>query len=125
MHRFLTFKSLRYIYFAFRVGIPLLIWLITAAWDFVTTLFAAGWAILTSYRFLLFFAVVFVALYFIQRYWPEFVGGLEDYILPALDIIYNVVLRFLWNTLILTILNLLIYVWDACVQLIGFFMYVV
>ena len=112
-----------YIYFAFRVGIPLVLWLLGLVWDLITTIFAAFWSIITNYRFLIAFAIFFTALYFIHKYWPEFVYGLEKYIMPALDIMYNDVLRFLWNTLILTIANLLIYVWDACVQLIGFFIY--
>ena len=44
--------------------------------------------------------------------------------MPVLDILYNDVLRFLWNTLLLVILNLMIYVWNSLVQLIGFFMHV-
>jgi hypothetical protein len=113
-----------YIFFFFRVGIPLVLWLLGAVWDLISTVFSAVWTIITSYRFLLVFAIVFTALYFIHKYWPQFVWGLDKYIMPALDILYNDVLRFLWNTLILTVANLLIYVWDACVQLIGFFMYV-
>ena len=112
-----------YVYLGVRVFLLGLVWLVSAVWDLVSTIFAAFWAIWTNYRFLIAFAVTFIVLIFVHLYWSGFVHIIRDFIMPTLDILYNDVIKFLWNVLLLVIINLLIYVWDACVQLIGFFIY--
>jgi hypothetical protein len=116
-------SPLFYLYLALKVLILGTAWLLFAVWDLITTIFAAFWSIITNYRFLLAFAIVFVALIFIHLYWSGFVHIIRHFIMPVLDVLYNDILRFLWNTLLLVVLNLLIYVWDSLVQLIGFFIY--
>lgn len=61
-----------YIYFSFRVGIPLVLWLLGLVWDLISTIFAAFWSIITNYRFLIVFAILFLALYFIHKYVTTF-----------------------------------------------------
>lgn len=43
---------------------------------------------------------------------------------PFIDITYNDLARFIWNDLFLPVANILIYIWDAFVQLIGFVLYI-
>lgn len=59
-----------------------------------------------------------------SRYWAPFVHGIKTYVFPVIDVLYNDVMRLIWNDLFLPIANILIYIWDAFVQLIGFVMYV-
>jgi len=61
-------SPLFYLYIALKVLILGVAWLLFAAWDLVTTIFGAFWSIMTSYRFLLAFAIVFIALIFIHLY---------------------------------------------------------
>ena len=116
-------SPLYYVYLSIRILILAIGWVFSAAWDLITTIFSAFWSIFTSYRFLLAFGIVFIALIFIHLYWSGFVHIIREFVMPALDILWNDVARFLWNTLLLVILNLLIFVWDSLVQLIGFFLY--
>lgn len=93
-------SPLGYAYLAIRFAISFFVTTLLVIWDLIVTFFQIGWRLLTDLvPYLLIVAVIFLILFLINRFWPQFVDFLNAILLPLLQFIVDDFIRYTLSTL--------------------------